>query len=136
MRPVNHPNIPFQIKCNYCIHITTKYALLPQWTSPFLFEKMNALVHIICLSHSYETLIVHCHSNILPTPWTVLDDLMTLAKLPPVPERVPHLQVTHQKCTQYQGGGGGTQVTCQNQLIWSMHTLHMSSPTNPEPTGT
>ena len=50
----------------------------------------------------------------------MLDDFLTLAKLPPVLGRLPHLQVTHQKCTQYQGGGY-TQVTCQNQLTWPMH---------------
>ena len=75
---------------------------------------MDTLMIIIC--HSQEALTVHCHSTIPATPWSVLDDLLALAKLPPVPDRVHHLQEELQNQGWGQGRGQHTPSGIQVEL--------------------
>ena len=79
---------------------------------------MNALTSIIC--HSEEAITVHSQSSILTTFWTVLDDLLTLSKLPPIPERALHLQVELGPGGGVKGGTNIHQVVSINSTMYAM----------------
>ena len=80
-----------------------------------------------CVSSPFETLLAD-HSTVGSWHAVLESPHPSVCILPPW--LLMATEYHTQKCTQYQGEG--IQVTCQNQLTWSMHTLHMSSPPNSE----